>query len=112
MIAAAQTPRRRRGFAALMSVLLVVIILFATAPLLSVLLSSWIAAANDCVLNEGGVHPCVIAGVDHGETLAIMFVAGWFMFFTVPAGAAALAVWLIVLVLGLVMRRQGRNPAQ
>lgn len=112
MISADRSSRSRRNTGIVMAVLLVVIILFAFAPLISVLISSWIASANDCVLNEGGVNPCVIGGIDYGETLTTMFVAGWFMFFTFPAGVAALLLWFIVLIFGWVLRRSKRNPDQ
>ena len=104
--------RPKRNITIVMVVLLAAIILFAFAPLISVLLSSWIASANDCVLNEGGVNPCIIGGVDYGATLTTMFVAGWFMFFTFPAGVAALLLWLAVLVVGWAWRRNKRNPAK
>jgi hypothetical protein len=72
------------------------IMLAAAAPLISVLISAGIAGALGCELNEGGAHPCPFMGVDLGETLVLMFVLGWFAFVTLPLGAAALAVRLII----------------
>ena len=88
---------------------LALIILFTVAPLLSILLSSAIAEANGCVLNEGGANPCVIGGTDWGHTLATMFVLGWLMFLTLPVGALAFVIWLIVLVVHLVTRSRRRR---
>jgi hypothetical protein len=91
---------------------LVLIILFATAPVISVLISGAIAEAHGCVLNEGGAHPCVINGTDWGSTLLTMFVLGWLMLFTLPAGAVALLIWLSVLVVHLITRsRAARTSA-
>ena len=88
---------------------LAVIILFAIAPLLSVLIASAIAEANGCVLHEGGVNPCVIGGVDRGETLLTMFVLGWLMFLTLPAGAVAFLIWLVVLIIHRVLLSRTRQ---
>jgi hypothetical protein len=91
---------------------LVLIILFAIAPVVSVLIAGAIAEAHGCVLNEGGSHPCIINGTDWGDTLLTMFVLGWLMLFTLPAGAVALLIWLVVLVVHLITRsRAARRTA-
>jgi hypothetical protein len=74
----------------------VVIVLLAAMPVISALISGAIAGALGCQLNEGGAPPCPLMGVDLGEMLVVMFVLGWFAFVTLPLGAVALAVWLIV----------------
>lgn len=75
------------------------IALIAVAPLLSVLLSSAIAAATGSRLDEAGVHPCIVLGVDLGPLLNFMFVCGWFMLLTIPVGLLAMlaftVLWLI-----------------
>lgn len=80
-------------------ILLVVIVVFALWPVATVALSSWLAETNGCMLNEGDVNPCLIGGADWGGALYTMFVLGWFMLATVPLGAGALLVWLVVLVI-------------
>lgn len=78
---------------------LALILLLALAPMISVVIAGSIAEANDCTLNEGSVHPCLVGGTDMGETLYAMGVMGWFMLGTLPLGAGALLVWAVVLVL-------------
>ena len=87
--------------------------LIALAPLLSVLLASWIANAAGCALDEGSSHPCMIGGKDRGELLYTMFVMGWFMFLTLPAGAMAFTAWTITFVLHRASwrRRQSASSA-
>lgn len=99
-------PQNGRWFALVMGVSLLVIGLLAIAPLISALLASWIGSANGCVVNEGGVNPCIIWGADRGELLATLFVAGWFVFFTMPVGVMAFLVWIMVLAVGLLRRKR------
>jgi len=73
-----------------------IIVLFAIAPLISLIIGGGIAAALGCELDEGTVHPCLFMGTDLGETLYVMTVAMWFSMFTFPIGAVALVIWLIV----------------
>lgn len=80
-------------------VVLFLILAVTLAPVGSLVLSGWIANANGCALDEGSAHPCVIGGVDRGELLYTMFVLGWLMFLTFPAGALAFTGWLIVFLL-------------
>jgi hypothetical protein len=87
--------RRNDGFIWL-GVAFIVIVLFAASPLLLALLASGIAGALGCSLNEGGASPCLFMGTDIGETLVVMFVLGWFAFWTLPLGALALVAWLVV----------------
>jgi hypothetical protein len=91
-----------------MSVALAAILLVACAPILSVLAASGIATLRGCTLNEAAAHPCVVAGIDIGELLAIMFVMGWLTLATVPIGALALLGW-IILALIMYFRRKPAN---
>lgn len=79
-------------------VVLPLIVIVALLPLFSVAIAGWIAEANGCVLHEGFANPCVVNGADIGQTLYALGVMGWFMLATIPLGAGALIVWLIVLV--------------
>jgi hypothetical protein len=73
---------------------LVAIITFAFAPVLSVMTAAGIASAYDCQLNEGTTNPCLVAGMDLGDLLGNMFIAGWLGLATVPFGAIALLIWI------------------
>lgn len=68
------------------------------APIGSVVVAGIVANSNGCQLDEGSVHPCVIAGKDYGETLYTLGVLGWFMLLTLPFGAVAGLLWLVVLL--------------
>src|SRR5213076_3110519 len=48
---------------------LVLIVLFAFAPIGSVMTCAWIANSHGCKVDEGSVHPCVINGKDYGQLL-------------------------------------------
>ncbi|WJH39875.1 hypothetical protein N7E02_24720 [Aliirhizobium terrae] len=63
-----------------------------------------IADAAGCQLDESRTYPCVIGGTDYGETLYGLGVLGWLMLITIPYGAAALGLWLIILVVHLIVR--------
>lgn len=82
------------------------IVLAAAAPIISVVIAGAIANANGCRLDEGSMHPCVVAGSDRGEMLYTMFVLGWLMFLTLPAGALAFLVWLGALMFHLFARKR------
>ncbi|MEM8656077.1 MAG: hypothetical protein AAGF36_15155 [Pseudomonadota bacterium] len=81
-------------------------LLICGAPILSVLAASLIANTYDCTLHEGFVNPCVIGGVDWGETLYAMGVMGWLMLITVPAGAVILVLLMVRLLRDLIARRR------
>jgi hypothetical protein len=92
-----QQPVRRFPWV-LYIIALVFIAAFALAPIASVMACSWIANAHRCKVDEGSVHPCIINGVDRGPLLYQLGVLGWLMLVTLPAGALAFAVWLVVLI--------------
>lgn len=78
--------------------LLGIILVFALAPVASVVIAGAIAEANGCALDEGSIHPCIVGGADIGGTLYALGVMGWFMLGTIPLGAGALLVWVVVLI--------------
>ena len=78
---------------------LVLILAFMFAPIGSVVACGWIANAHGCKVDEGSVHPCIINGVDRGEFLYQLGVLGWLMLVTLPAGAFAIAGWIVILIL-------------
>ncbi len=83
----------RRTFA-----IFVLIVLYTIAPVLSVLLASLIANSLGCRLDEGDVHPCKCLGVNIGEPLYVMGVAGWLALVTLPTGLIAMITFLVVTV--------------
>jgi hypothetical protein len=89
---------------------LTLILLFALAPVIGVVLSSWLADANGCTLHEGGINSCVILGVDWGELFYTLFVLGWFMLATLPLGAGAVIVLVVVLIIHWLAWRQNQSP--
>jgi hypothetical protein len=80
-------------------VVLALIILIALAPIGSVVACGWIANAHGCKVDEGSIHPCIVNGKDYGQLLYTLGVMGWFMLVTLPGGALAFGLWLVVLLL-------------
>jgi hypothetical protein len=73
-----------------------IIVLIATAPMISVLISGVVAGVLGCRLDEGSPHPCPFMGVDLSEILYSMVVFGWLGLVTLPLGAVALWVWQMI----------------
>src|SRR5437868_1107970 len=90
--------RTRRFPCIIYLVVLFAIAAFALAPIGSVSLCALIANTHGCHVDEGSVHPCMINGKDYGHLLYTLGVAGWLMLVTLPAGALAFCVWLVVLL--------------
>ena len=61
--------------------------LIAVSPLILVGLVDLIASLSGCDVNEGGIQPCMVAGVDIGGILYSLFMSGWYLFITFPIGA-------------------------
>jgi|SRR5215831_4148069 len=99
-------PVRKRFPWILYLILLVLIVLFAFAPIGSVMLCGAIANAYGCKVDEGSVHPCIINGHDYGELLYSLGVMGWLMLVTLPGGLFAFVGWLIFLILHRVAWRK------
>jgi TRAP-type C4-dicarboxylate transport system permease small subunit len=83
------------------------ILLYAFAPLLSVLVCGMIASLAGCNVSEAGASPCPILGFDMGGVLVTMLVCGWLMFWTLPSGLLFLVIFTII-VLILRQRRKAR----
>ena len=67
------------------------------APLLVTTIAGSVAQAAGCQLDEGSIHPCIINGVDYGETLYSLGMTAWFMFFSAPVAAGLLVFYLLAL---------------
>src|SRR5947209_10606456 len=104
-------PVRKRFPWILYGVALVLIVLFAFAPIGSVMLCAAIANAYGFKVDEGSVHPCIINGHDYGELLYDLGVMGWFMLVTLPGGLLAFVFWFIALILHRVTWRKRFSAA-
>ena len=106
-------PGRKRFPWILYWIALAIIVLVTLAPVGSVVACGWIANAHGCKVDEGSVHPCMINGKDYGQLLYTLGVLGWLMLVTLPVGALAVMIWLIVLILHRASwrRRAEPNPA-
>ena len=95
-------------------ILLFLIVGVALAPVGCVVLAGTIGDINGCKVDEGSVHPCVIAGKDYGQSLYTLGVLGWFMLLTLPAGVVLGLFWLIILLVHRVRwnRRQRELSAR
>ena len=80
-------------------IVLILILLVALAPVGSVVACGLFANAFGCRVDEGSVHPCIVNGHDYGQLLYTLGVLGWLMLVTLPIGAFAFVVWLLVLIL-------------
>lgn len=85
---AVRSPRSRWKRPYWIAALLIVVL--ALAPILGAIGADAIGEAAGCQVDEGSVHPCVINGVDVGDTLTTLFVLGWLGMVTLPFGAGAL----------------------
>jgi len=71
------------------------LLLFTVFPIISVVIAGGIADHFGCELHEGHTSPCVIFGVDRGDTLYAMGMFGWLMLLTLPCGAIAMGAYAI-----------------
>jgi len=90
----------------------VVIVLVAAAPLISALIAGSIASANDCRLDEGSIHTCMVNGRDLGPSLYSMGVFGWLMIATIPIGLVVLVVYLVIMLIVWILLRRRKNLAR
>jgi hypothetical protein len=90
----------------------VVIVLVAAAPLISALIAGSIASANDCRIDEGSIHTCMVNGRDLGPSLYSMGVFGWLMIATIPIGLVVLVVYLVIMLIVWILLRRRKNLAR
>ncbi len=93
-------------------IILAIILFLCLLPVFSVLLAGTAASLAGCDLDEGSIHACIIAGVDWGETLYTLAMAGWLGLMTLPfAALAALLISLLALFdLIRYLWRRSRQP--
>jgi hypothetical protein len=102
-------------FIVIHAVMLLLILVVTLSPVIGVAVAGSIATANGCTLNEGQAHPCIVNGVDWGETLYALGVMGWFMLVTIPVGGSVLSLYVLVLAGYLVwkkLRQKAALPAE
>jgi hypothetical protein len=76
------------------------------------MIAGTIAEANGCTLHEGFVNPCVINGVDYGETLYSFGVLGWLALGTIPLALMVAGTYLvIVIIIHLILAARRRKAA-
>ena len=73
-------------------------------PVGSVWWASSFAKAHGCILHEGNATPCIVDGVDYGDTLYTAFVAGWLMLASLPVALLGLALLAVALVLWIIRK--------
>ncbi|MEO8205287.1 MAG: hypothetical protein ABI615_03845 [Chthoniobacterales bacterium] len=89
-------------------------------PVVSVCLAFFMAWLGNATVDEGSMHPCIIAGHDYGETVYTLFVLGWFGMWTIPTGVlafifytgGAVIEWLISKAVKRRRARLAENPPQ
>ncbi len=91
--------------------ILLVIFLIAAGPILVSMAAGTIAEANGCRLHEGFPEPCIINGVDRGEDLYTYGVLGLLSLGTIPLGLLLFAVYLAVVVIVWIVRRNKQAKA-
>jgi hypothetical protein len=47
-----------------------------------------------CRVDEGSVHPCLVAGIDIGHLLYTLMTMGWFVILMLPFMLLTLVIWL------------------
>jgi hypothetical protein len=98
--------RRSRGFVALCLVTVV-----AWAPLAGLLAGAFLASVLDCRVDEGSVHPCIVAGIDLGSVLYGLTVGGWLILGLWPLMLLTLVLWLGWLVWAIARRVRLRRSS-
>jgi hypothetical protein len=62
-----------------------------------------------CRIDEAGIHPCVIVGIDVGETAASLFIIeAWGPLIIGPFVAVAAFIWFLIFVIKAI--RRSRSP--
>jgi hypothetical protein len=87
------------------------ILLLGASPLIATLIAGSIAEANDCVLHEGFVNPCIINGKDWGEDLYFFGMMAWFAIGTIPLAVMVAGGYILVVVIIAIIQHMNRRRA-
>jgi hypothetical protein len=82
-----------------------VLLLICLLPLMSMAVAEFIAQVYGCKLDLAAAHPCIVGGRDIGHDLLTLGMMGYFLFVTMPAVVAVIAVWVVVELIGWLRRR-------
>ena len=82
------------------------IFLIGFGPLLIALGAGAFASLNGCILHEGFSNPCVVLGIDFGETLYSMGVMGWMSIIGLPLALLFFVIYLIAVVVIWIRNRK------
>ena len=77
----------------------VLIIAFAILPMFTMAYGISVANSHDCAVTEGNINPCIIDGVDQGQTLAALSMSYLYIFWTFPLAVGFFGFWLAVLLI-------------
>jgi ABC-type antimicrobial peptide transport system permease subunit len=75
------------------------IVLIGLAPIIPTAIAAEVADAYGCKLDESGVHPCLINGVDYGETLLTMGMMAWLAIASIPIAIGLFVIYLVVVII-------------
>jgi hypothetical protein len=89
---------------------LAAILVAAAVPFVLTLGAGLVGAALGCQVDESGIHPCVVFGIDLGYPLYATALTGLIMLIGLPFAGVALLVWLVVA--GVAMLRRRRRSAR
>lgn len=87
------------------AIIILIIAAIGAAPWIAVAYAGSVAEANGCELNEGSINPCNVDGVDRGQELYTYGMMGWIGLATCPLALAAIALYLLVLLVVWLVRR-------
>ena len=79
--------------------LLGLIVLIGMLPLLTTLFAVGIAQANDCMINESVLTPCIIGGADWGYWLQFSGISAFYLLLSFPLAFVFFIIWLVVLLI-------------
>ncbi|OUL59222.1 hypothetical protein [Pseudoalteromonas ulvae] len=67
----------------------------AIAPILALIAAELLSKTLNCVVREAGPTNCIMFGIDIGNILAVLYVAGWAILLTLPtAGVASIILYI------------------
>ena len=85
--------------------ILLAIFLLGFGPLVLALLASGFANIGGCTLHEGFANPCIVIGLDWGETLYAMGSLGWLTLVSLPVAFVILVFYLGALLVRWIRSR-------
>ena len=80
----------------LFAILCALIVFLTFSPMLGIVVAGTVAQLAGCTLDGSSVNPCIIGGADYGKTLYGLSLMGWRVIETMPLGAGALALLVVV----------------